>query len=359
MKIKVTRQAIIRSLDEPGGDFIERNFRLTSAGYVDQDHLDISEEVLQAALPLFQPGVDAAGKQAFLLVLADHRREAGQWLGQVREATWMEASDRLPAGIDGLIRLYRTSDPRIVNGVEAGVLTAVSISFDAEGHPSHDLPDFEQRLGETHDDGTIIRIIIDRITAIYEVSIVWMGADPTALSLDRSFSDAPDTTEPVTPRVAEGDNFMDELLKSLIEKLGLDPAATAEECLATIQALLDGKAEAEKSAGDSEVVAEEARAGKAEAERALAGLKAEILIDRHGIQGEQRAALIEQASRSYDAVKLALESVPRAAAPVAPAGEIAPNTVADVAVKPTLTDAQRAVCAQLGISEEQFLRTVK
>lgn len=343
--ITVNRQSTVIPDVPIDGDFIERIFRLTSVGFCPQDGIEFSEDVLREALPLFQPRKDAAGKDAYLIVLANHEHKAGSWLGQVREAWYIPASETMPAGIDGNIRLFRDSDPRIIRGVEAGVVTAGSICFVAEVEQSHEVDNFDSLIGLLAPDGTNYRYIAERIVSVDEFSIVWAGADPTALNLDRAIE------EPIGLPIVEEKTIME--LSTLIEKLGLAPEATEADILAAMDALL-------KAVADKEAEVVTAEQAKTEAERAFRSLRAEVLVEKHGIKPESKVALIERATDSYEAVKMALESVPIVTRTAIPAGVKYPDKVGDIEETVVLTAAQENALRQMNgrVSRAQFIKTL-
>jgi hypothetical protein len=138
-----------------------------------------------------RPGVLKAAVGFFegLTLYANHNADVNNWKGLVQDCTWDDKND--PPGINAMLVIDKTIDPKLARGVEIKALRSVSVTVWFEYERSHpDLANFYDRLGETVD-GQMVRFIVTRITNAGEVSIVWEGEDPYAKTFGAGTEHAP------------------------------------------------------------------------------------------------------------------------------------------------------------------------
>jgi hypothetical protein len=170
------------ALENNGGlnpeEFYATQSRLLSMAVTPYRKFDFTREgVLKAAVPLFEG----------LTLYANHWPDVNNWKGLVQEAAWDDRNN--PPGINAMLVIDKTIDPKLARGVEIKALRSVSVTiwFDYErSHP--DLAGFWDRLGEEVD-GEMVRLIVTRITQAGEVSIVWEGEDPFAKTFEAGAPD--------------------------------------------------------------------------------------------------------------------------------------------------------------------------
>lgn len=161
------------ALENNGGlnadEFFVIRSRLLSMAVTPYRMFDFTKEgVLKKAVGLFEG----------LTLYANHRADVNDWKGLVQECVWDDQNT--PPGINGLLVIDKTIDPKLARGVEIKALRSVSVSiwFNYErSHPNLDY--FYDRLGDMVD-GQLVRFIVTEITNAGEVSIVWEGEDPHA-----------------------------------------------------------------------------------------------------------------------------------------------------------------------------------
>lgn len=141
-----------------------------------------------------QPLRDALKKILRVPLMTDHSTRVGHNIGSVRNAVWHEGGDatlsgeRRAPGINALARVnLGTSLGRDIAALlDAGDLTDTSISIEFTMSKSHpDLDDFEfwvmqgQEVG-----GKVVRLLVEEVLSMDELSIVWSGADRHAERID-------------------------------------------------------------------------------------------------------------------------------------------------------------------------------
>lgn len=90
----------------------------------------------------------------------------------------------VPGGIDGIIKIDAKSNPKIARAVLSNppLIGSVSVTVLYDWQPSHTMDnadDFERNIGKMIDDKMVTRVATD-IKDYYEISLVWLGADPYA-----------------------------------------------------------------------------------------------------------------------------------------------------------------------------------
>lgn len=158
-------------------DYVQRDFRLLSAVTIRGAWVPIDYSrpgVLEEATPLFRRSL-----------FTDHWSFAELCIGSVRFPRFNDTST--PPGVDGtFFVLQKTNDTRkqdISKLVADGHLDrcSVTILFEWEqSHPDMKEKEFWLRIGETDDDGELIRVVVTKVIDILEISIVYFGADNTA-----------------------------------------------------------------------------------------------------------------------------------------------------------------------------------
>ena len=158
-------------------DFVKVPFRLLSATIVGAGSwkaTDFSNEgVLRASMP------DLDQKPVY----KDHETDLDNWVGIVDGVAWGAADGDVPAGINGTISIDAVVAPKIARGVLSGIIFSNSVTVEFDWMPSHSFDsayEFEDRIGQMHEDGTMIRRIVTSIHNYHESSLVWLGADPFA-----------------------------------------------------------------------------------------------------------------------------------------------------------------------------------
>uniref|UniRef100_C6E6R3 Uncharacterized protein n=1 Tax=Geobacter sp. (strain M21) TaxID=443144 RepID=C6E6R3_GEOSM len=161
------------AVEDNGGlnpeEFYVTQARLLSMAVTPYRMFDFTKEgVLKAAVKLFEG----------LTLYANHRADVNDWKGLVQECVWDDKND--PPGINGMLVIDKTVDPKLARGVEIKALRSVSVTIWFKYERSHpNLDYFWDRLGEVVD-GQLVRFIVTEITNAGEVSIVWEGEDPHA-----------------------------------------------------------------------------------------------------------------------------------------------------------------------------------
>jgi hypothetical protein len=146
-----------------------------------------TEHVLQEATPLWN-GIG---------IYPNHEHDVEKWKGVITEAVWKHATETLPIpGVNVTAKLWRgiykgnvicPDDFKTAKGIADGITTHVSSGIIYEYKQSHDLPphSFFSSLGEDRD-GSQIRLIVTKMQAVIELSLVVVGADHTARLIDAS-----------------------------------------------------------------------------------------------------------------------------------------------------------------------------
>ncbi len=157
--------------DSEGEGFVRVRFRALSQVLIEDYWLDFRKEgVLKKAAALLKNQT----------VYADHKVSVHEWIGAVEDSFWDGETE--PNGIDADLKIDSVENPRIARGltmVPPAIHSASVTTFFkwSKSHPG--LDDFWWLLGEEVD-GEIVRIVVDSITQLAEISLVWQGADPFA-----------------------------------------------------------------------------------------------------------------------------------------------------------------------------------
>ncbi|HEY9286274.1 MAG TPA: hypothetical protein VIP46_22675, partial [Pyrinomonadaceae bacterium] len=179
------------------GDYIYPLFRALSQTIIEGHWLDFTTPgVLEASVPLLE-------RQT---VYKNHNfYDVEKWLGVVNQAAW-DATGEQTGGVPGInveLKIDWKVNPLIARGLlmEPPAIHSVSVTVIADYDYSH--PEliekgfwaFYDMLGEEVN-GEIVRFIVTKITAYWEISLVFQGADTNA-----KFGDMAETArESFTPR---------------------------------------------------------------------------------------------------------------------------------------------------------------
>lgn len=196
-------------------EYLAKPFRILSAAVTPYRFFDFSEKgVLKSAVPFFEG----------LTVYANHNADVNAWKGFTKGAAWDEKND--PPGINALMVIDKTVDPRLARGVEIGALKSASVTVWFEFERSHpELKYFYDNLGEEVD-GEVVRFVVTKIIRAAEVSIVWEGEDPHAKALGTSLAAGDEDTKTKTTQKEGGTVAFG---KAFLKLLGLGAEAEATE----------------------------------------------------------------------------------------------------------------------------------
>jgi hypothetical protein len=155
--------------------FVIKNFRIASEVILYNYGIPFDYTrpgVLEAALKVFPPTIS---------LYKDHVESVDFLIGKV--ANFRYSKEGVP-GIDATFYVDAIAEPKIARHVKTGAANRDSVNWLCEfeqSHPKLTRGQFLDMLGETID-GELVRFIISRIVQLYEISLVWHGADPTAMS---------------------------------------------------------------------------------------------------------------------------------------------------------------------------------
>lgn len=168
-------------------DFVDVPFRLitaTTVGAGSWKATDFSNTGILKA---------SKGKLLEKPIYYDHDTELPNWVGIVKSVKWTEEFTnadgiRVPAGIDAVLAIDAKTNPKIARGVLIGSIFSNSVTVVFDWMPSHtfeNMREFDDKIGDMHSDGTMIRRVVTEIHDYYETSLVWLGADPFAKLIDK------------------------------------------------------------------------------------------------------------------------------------------------------------------------------
>ncbi len=191
-KLQNFQSALRPSTDVPANveikpeEFLLAPFRLLSATIVGAGTwkaTDFSDErVLRRSLPLL----------AKKPVYRNHWMDPDSWAGIIQELSWtpafMQNGKRIPSGIDGLLAIDTVGEDnaQLARGILTGAVRSNSVTIEFDWVPSHEFEDdwtFERQIG-TMVDGRMVTRVVTNIIDYHETSIVGLGADPYAKSID-------------------------------------------------------------------------------------------------------------------------------------------------------------------------------
>lgn len=179
---------IAKSLMPKEEDFVNVPFRMLSATVVaagtwrSTDFTDT--EVLKRAV----------NKLANKPVYKEHDTDLDNCVGLVKNPKFSEAftasdGQKIPAGLDGIISIDGKCNYKLARNVLSGAVYSDSVTVEFDWVPSHIFEgenadyDFERNVGKIIDGRMVCRKVVE-IIDFYEVSLVWLGADPYAKQID-------------------------------------------------------------------------------------------------------------------------------------------------------------------------------
>jgi len=193
-RLKKERGLDLQSADIPTvpdeDDLVEFPFRQLSATIVGAGSwkaTDFSKgNVLKKSMPMLE-GVPA---------YRNHHTFVGNEVGHIGTPTWSNSytnadGKKIPAGIDAPFIIDKILEPKLVRQLSSprSPVKSSSVTVVFEWEASHDFDKewmFWDMLGTFAEDGEMVRRIVTNITAYYESSLVWLGADPFAGKLDEN-----------------------------------------------------------------------------------------------------------------------------------------------------------------------------
>lgn len=220
-----------------------RTYRSLSVGVIPGNFIDFTGPVLKKGLSLFK----AKNNGHTIGVFKDHRRSVDAWIGTVMDSFFDKGNADIPMGINSVVSYDKQAiGPVIERGIKTRGLNSVSVTVDFEWTPSHpnmEKWDFFNKLGEEVD-GEVVRVVATKIMGIYEISLVWEGADPFAKEVAAS-ADSPDFSKEENNKLplaaCKGEcsdsignqhpakeDQMEKILLVLLDKLGLTLNEQAE-----------------------------------------------------------------------------------------------------------------------------------
>ena len=160
-----------------------------------------------------------------VIILKDHRPTVDGWVGKTLGATWDTSTPGAPAGITGMMKLDKKADPKLVRGVVSGMVNSVSVTVGfqwQQSHPDMKESEFWQKLGQKVD-GRTVQLDVIKIDSIRELSLVYLGADGYAKTIDKDGNLTSGTrTESNSfqpPPISQQEESMN--LKALLAKFGI------------------------------------------------------------------------------------------------------------------------------------------
>lgn len=123
-------------------------------------------------------------------VNCDHSTDVGNAIGAVSKVLWQEAYEtkegfRIPAGINGVLKIDGKANPRIARGILMDPPSihsnSVTVQFRWDkSHPELSDEEFYNKLGTYDDKGTLICRVATEVVRYLETSLVSHGADSFA-----------------------------------------------------------------------------------------------------------------------------------------------------------------------------------
>lgn len=167
-------------------DYIEVPFRLISATTVGAGTWKATDFSNAELLKNSRGFLEGKG------VYKDHETDVNNWVGIIKQVKWTESFTQsdgtlVPAGIDGLLAIDTKVDIKLARGIMAGAIYSNSVTVEFEWIMSHEFSsesDFFNSIGKMGADGKMVRRVVTKILNYHETSLVWLGADPFAKSIN-------------------------------------------------------------------------------------------------------------------------------------------------------------------------------
>ncbi|WP_170875640.1 hypothetical protein [Leptospira alexanderi] len=170
---KLSTPTTPRESTSPDLPYVEHDFRMLSKALIECYALDFTKDnVLKNATSLFATKI-----------YKDHETFVENSIGAVIDPTWSDEKNN--EGVNGRFRFFKKFASSIIDRLETDppILDSCSVGIQFTFIKSHpNLENFYWHLGEEID-GSVVRLIITKITTVFEVSIVCAGADPNAKKL--------------------------------------------------------------------------------------------------------------------------------------------------------------------------------
>lgn len=202
---------------------------------------------------------EAVAKFNDLPVLKDHQFSVDNWIGRTQNAFWDTTTPGAPPGVTLMMKVDAKADPKCARGLVSGMLDSVSVTvqFDYEqSHPNMKPEDFFWKMGEIVD-GKPVQALVTDVTRLYELSVVWQGADVFAKSVKEDGIHTPGLQQHIptkpTPKeelpmknlakrlgLAEGDHSEDQLMAALEDSIK-SMTAPLESQLIVLKAEVEAK----------------------------------------------------------------------------------------------------------------------
>ncbi|EMJ63378.1 hypothetical protein [Leptospira sp. P2653] len=196
--------------------YVEHDFRMLSKAFIECYALDFTKDnVLKNATSLFATKI-----------YKDHETFVENSIGAVIDPTWSDEKNN--EGVNGRFRFFKKFASSIIDRLETDppILDSCSVGIQFTYIKSHaNLENFYLHLGEEIE-GSVVRLVITKIIAVSEVSIVCAGADPNAKKLSLNhFEETSSESGEEEPQTEENMKLKAKLLLALglsLESLGLE-----------------------------------------------------------------------------------------------------------------------------------------
>lgn len=204
-------------------DYIYIPVRALTAACVQSDTINFGHlggKALQEAVTKFND----------LPVLKDHQFSVDNWIGRTQGAFWDTSTPGAPPGVTLMMKVDAKADPKCARGLVSGMLDSVSVTvqFDFEpSHPNMKPEDFFWKMGEVVDGKTVQALVTD-VTRLYELSVVWQGADVYAKSVKEDGIHTPGLSHQLPTQPTPKEELP---MKNLAKRLGLAEGDHSEEQL--------------------------------------------------------------------------------------------------------------------------------
>ncbi|WP_061223622.1 hypothetical protein [Leptospira weilii] len=212
---KLSTPTVPKGPTSPDQPYVEHDFRMLSKAFIECYALDFTKDnVLKNATSLFATKI-----------YKDHETFVENSIGAVIDPTWSDEKDN--EGVNGRFRFFKKFASSIIDRLETDppILDSCSVGIQYTYIKSHpNLENFYWHLGEEIE-GSVVRLVITKIIAVSEVSIVCAGADPNAKKLLLNhFEQTSSEPGEAKPQTEENMKLKAKLLAALglsLESLGL------------------------------------------------------------------------------------------------------------------------------------------
>lgn len=175
---------------ETGADTQKTNMLITSDGFVEKTFriisktvffLDVGQEIPvdYTKEKVLENSIDLIPEK--FTIFHDHIPFTDCIVGHAVNHRYISTT---PEGIDSLFRIDNTTSPNLARHVHTGSANCSSVTLLAkfsQSHPKLKAKEFYELLG-TEIDQSLVRFVAEQVKRYYEVSLVWAGADPDAVS---------------------------------------------------------------------------------------------------------------------------------------------------------------------------------